>query len=64
MNAIHVQMIDQQDLIKMFHYYKLQFNGYLYFKKHGSHINTFKKIKSMIHSKLFIFFFFFGIFLH
>jgi hypothetical protein len=50
-------MMNQQDLIKCFHYYKLQFNGYFFKQKHGSHINTFKKIKSIIHLRLFTIYF-------
>jgi hypothetical protein len=45
MNAIHVQMMNQQDLIKVFPLLWTSINGYLYKQKHGSHINTFKKDK-------------------
>jgi hypothetical protein len=45
MNVIHVQRINQQDLIFKIHYYEFQFNGYLYKQKHGSHINILRKNK-------------------
>jgi len=57
MNEIHVPMVNQQDLIKCFYSYKLQFNGYLYKQKHGSHINIFKKDKINDSSRLFILFY-------
>jgi hypothetical protein len=55
-NAIHVQMMNQQDLMKVFTLLLISIFGYLYKQKHDSHINTFKKdSKLMIHSKLFFF---------
>ncbi len=43
MTPIHVQMMNQEDLIKLFPLF--QFNGNIYKPMHGSHLNTFKKDK-------------------
>jgi hypothetical protein len=45
MNVVHVQMMNQQDLIETFPLLWNSISWIYIYTKHGSHINTFKKDK-------------------